>query len=88
MAVDGMTYLLVDGENIDWALGGILDRKPEPHERPRWQHIVQFAEAEWGQPVRWPICTTWPPAQRPDPHHQPAADLQHDDGRSSGATSR
>jgi len=52
MAVDGMTYLLVDGENIDWALGGILDRKPEPHERPRWQHIVQFAEAEWGQPVR------------------------------------
>lgn len=48
----GTTYLLVDGENIDGALGGILDRKPEPHERPRWQHIVQFAEDEWGQPVR------------------------------------
>jgi uncharacterized protein len=52
MTVDGTTYLLVDGENIDWALGGILDRKPDPHERPRWQHILQFAEAEWAQPVR------------------------------------
>src|SRR5918998_4584735 len=52
MTVDGTTYLLVDGENIDWALGGILDRKPEPHERPRWQHLVRFAETEWAQPVR------------------------------------
>lgn len=46
------TYLLVDGENIDWALGGILDHKPEPHQRPRWQRLVEFAEAEWGAPVR------------------------------------
>jgi uncharacterized protein len=52
MTVEATTYLLIDGENIDWALGGILDRKPEPHERPRWQHIVQFAEELWGQPVR------------------------------------
>lgn len=47
-----ITYLLVDGENIDGALGGILERKPEPKERPRWHHIVEFAEQEWGQPVR------------------------------------
>ena len=52
MAAEPITYLLVDGENIDWALGGIFERKPDPHERPRWQQIVEFAEAEWGQPVR------------------------------------
>jgi uncharacterized protein len=52
VAGDRTTYLLVDGENIDGALGGILDRKPEPHERPRWQHIRDFAESQWGQPVR------------------------------------
>jgi uncharacterized protein len=52
MTVEATTYLLIDGENIDWALGGILDRKPEPHERPRWQHIVEFAEEQWDQRVR------------------------------------
>ena len=33
----GLTYLLVDGENIDATLGqGILGRRPRPDERPRW----------------------------------------------------
>ena len=49
---DELTYLLVDGENIDGALGGILDRKPEPGERPRWQRLLEFAEQEWGCDVR------------------------------------
>ncbi|MEM9611276.1 MAG: NYN domain-containing protein, partial [Actinomycetota bacterium] len=49
---DPMTYLLVDGENIDWALGGILGHKPEPHQRPRWGRLVEAAEDEWGLPVR------------------------------------
>ncbi|MCW2738704.1 MAG: nuclease, partial [Nocardioides sp.] len=32
-----MTYLLVDGENIDATLGtSILGRRPRPEERPRW----------------------------------------------------
>ena len=52
MAGATTTYLLVDGENIDGALGGILERKPEPKERPRWHHLVEFAEGQWGQPVR------------------------------------
>jgi len=46
------TYLLVDGENIDGVLGGILGRKPEPGQRPRWQQLVDFAERRWDQPVR------------------------------------
>jgi len=47
-----ITYLLVDGENIDGSLGGILGHRPEPGQRPRWQQLLDFAERAWGQPVR------------------------------------
>lgn len=47
------TYVLVDGENIDATLGSsILNRKPLPEERPRWDRVLKFAEQRWGQPVR------------------------------------
>lgn len=52
MPAPDVTYLLVDGENIDGALGGILGRKPDPGQRPRWQQLVAFAEQRWQQPVR------------------------------------
>jgi len=52
MADPTTTYLLVDGENIDGALGGILNHKPEPGQRPRWQQLLDFAERRWQQPVR------------------------------------
>lgn len=52
MADSNQTYLLVDGENIDGVLGGILNHKPEPHQRPRWGQLLDFAEQSWGQPVR------------------------------------
>lgn len=52
MPDDVFTYVLVDGENIDGALGGILNHKPDPGQRPRWQHLLTFAEAEWRRPVR------------------------------------
>lgn len=46
------TYLLVDGENIDATLGtSILGRRPRPEERPRWERLLQFAEARWNQPA-------------------------------------
>jgi uncharacterized protein len=49
---DRPTYVLVDGENIDATLGqSILGRRPNPHERPRWDRLLQFAEDSWGQPV-------------------------------------
>ncbi len=48
-----MTYLLVDGENIDATLGtGILRHRPAPDERPRWDRVLDFAGRAWGQPVR------------------------------------
>jgi uncharacterized protein len=46
------TYLVVDGENIDATLGmSVLNRRPNPDERPRWEKVREFAEARWGQPV-------------------------------------
>ena len=42
-------YLLVDGENIDATLGtSILSRRPESHERPRWDRLLQFTRERWG----------------------------------------
>ena len=52
MAQEALTYLLVDGENIDGALGNILNRKPDPQQRPRWQRLLTFAETTWERPVR------------------------------------
>ncbi|MEV4704481.1 NYN domain-containing protein [Actinoplanes sp. NPDC049316] len=47
-----VTYLLIDGENIDSTLGQqILDHRPNPDERPRWERLRQFAEETWGQGV-------------------------------------
>ena len=46
------TFVLVDGENIDATLGtSILQRRPNPEERPRWERVTEFAENLWGQPV-------------------------------------
>ena len=47
-----VTYVLVDGENIDATLGtSILARRPRPEERPRWERVLRHAEDRWGQPA-------------------------------------
>ena len=53
VSTDGVTYLLVDGENIDATLGGsVLTRRPAPDERPRWERVREFAAEVWQQPVK------------------------------------
>jgi putative heme uptake system protein len=48
----GRTVVLVDGENIDATLGSSLfGRRPLPEERPRWERVIEFAEARWQQPA-------------------------------------
>jgi uncharacterized protein len=43
----------VDGENIDATLGlSVLNRRPNPGERPRWDRVRDFAVDVWGQPVK------------------------------------
>ncbi|WP_441327433.1 NYN domain-containing protein [Kocuria sp.] len=47
---DPVTYLVVDGENIDATLGmSLLERKPRPDERPRWERVMQGARRLWDQ---------------------------------------
>ena len=55
MSVTGSrtTWVLVDGENIDATFGtSILNRRPQPDERPRWDRLMAFAERTWSQPAR------------------------------------
>jgi uncharacterized protein len=48
-----LTFLLVDGENIDATLGAsLLGRRPAPEERPRWDRVRDHARDVWEQPVR------------------------------------
>lgn len=46
------TYVLVDGENLDATLGtSILQRRPSPSERPRWERLLNHLRDTWGQSV-------------------------------------
>jgi uncharacterized protein len=47
-----LVYLLIDGENIDRTLGQILEAKPKPEQRPRWDRVRTFAERTYGKPAR------------------------------------
>jgi len=40
------TIVLVDGENIDFAIGHLLGRRPEPKDRPRWNAILEHFSAD------------------------------------------
>jgi uncharacterized protein len=49
----GMTYVLVDGENIDATLGSsILEGRPAPEQRPRWERVMDFARTTFAQPAK------------------------------------
>ena len=48
-----VTYLVLDGENLDATLGNsVLGRRPAPDERPRWERVLGFTEQLWDQPVK------------------------------------
>lgn len=43
-----ITYLVIDGENIDATLGmHLLGRRPNADERPRWDRVLDFAAQTW-----------------------------------------
>ena len=52
--LDGpLTYLIVDGENLDATLGvNVLGHRPAPDDRPRWERVVEFTRRQWGRPVK------------------------------------
>jgi len=48
-----VTYLVIDGENLDATLGqSILGHRPSPDERPRWERVLAHTGSVWGQPVK------------------------------------
>jgi uncharacterized protein len=48
-----VSYLLVDGENIDATLGSnILGGRPLPEQRPRWERVREFVQRRWGVPCK------------------------------------
>ena len=50
---DRVTYLVLDGENLDATLGNnVLGRRPGSDERPRWERVLTFVERTWDQPVK------------------------------------
>jgi putative heme uptake system protein len=47
-----VTYLLLDGENLDATLGvNVLGHRPAPEDRPRWERVLDFVREVWGRPV-------------------------------------
>jgi uncharacterized protein len=48
-----VTYLLIDGENLDATLGvNVLGHRPAPDDRPRWERVLDFTRATWDRPVK------------------------------------
>ncbi|MDO5034619.1 MAG: NYN domain-containing protein [Actinomycetaceae bacterium] len=48
--MEPITYLIIDGENIDTTLGvSVLDRKPLSEERPRWDRVLSSVAHLWDQ---------------------------------------
>ena len=48
-----VTYLVIDGENLDATLGvNLLGHRPAPDERPRWERVLEFTQRRWSQPVK------------------------------------
>jgi uncharacterized protein len=53
MAHAAKAYLLVDGENVDMTLVTmILNARPRPEQRPRWERVANFVGDQFARPVR------------------------------------
>ena len=41
------TYVLIDAENIDWAVSHIVGRKPEQQDRVQFDKLVAYCEQKF-----------------------------------------
>ena len=60
------TYVLIDAENIDWAVSHIIGRKPEPQDRVQFDKLVQFCEERFTGPVKCIVALNVRGDQIPD----------------------
>lgn len=60
------TYVLIDAENIDWAVSNVVGRKPESQDRVQFERLVAFCEATFPTPVRCMVVLNARGEQLPD----------------------
>ena len=60
------SYVLIDAENIDWAVSTVVGRKPEPMDRVQFDRLVAFCEGHFPKPVRCIVVLNVKGEQLPD----------------------
>ena len=60
------SYVLIDAENVDWAVSNIVGRKPEPQDRVQFDRLVAFCESYFPTPVRCVVVLNARGEQLPD----------------------
>ncbi|WP_163994596.1 NYN domain-containing protein [Pyxidicoccus caerfyrddinensis] len=60
------SYVLIDAENIDWAVSNVVGRKPEPQDRVQFDRLVSFCETNFPAPVRCVVVLNARGEQLPD----------------------
>jgi len=60
------SYVLIDAENIDWAVSNVLGRKPESQDRVQFDRLVSFCENNFPAPVRCVVVLNARGEQLPD----------------------
>jgi uncharacterized protein len=60
------SYILIDAENIDWAVSTVVGRKPEPMDRVQFDRLVTFCENHFPKPVRCIVVLNVKGEQLPD----------------------
>ena len=61
------SYVLIDAENVDWAVSNVLGRKPESQDRVQFDRLVAFCESHFPTPVRCIVVLNARGEQLPDP---------------------
>lgn len=60
------TYVLIDAENVDWAVSNVVGRKPDPLDRVQFDRLVAFCEDHFPKPVRCVVVLNARGEQLPD----------------------
>ncbi len=60
------SYVLIDAENVDWAVSNVLGRKPESQDRVQFDRLVTFCENHFPTPVRCVVVLNARGEQLPD----------------------
>jgi uncharacterized protein len=60
------SYVLIDAENVDWAVSAVIGRKPESQDRVQFDRLVAFCESQFPGPVRCLVVLNARGEQLPD----------------------